>query len=171
MLMATRWWIIRLDPATGAARPVRPDELPPRPADARPADGDPFTPYYRQEEHAHLPPDDELGAHVRADDLPSALARALELVGRAMTLARRSPMFCVYAETGHTSFFSGYLDKEGCLSDALLLGENLEKAKAECQVFPTAAEAEAKAQEVRSRALVTSAKVEPFPPPWARPPR
>jgi hypothetical protein len=62
-------------------------------------------------------------------------------------------MFCVYAEiTGQGfGFFSGYLTKEGNISDQMLLGEDPEEGKAEAAVFPKVA-------------------VEAFPPTWLRPP-
>ena len=35
----------------GRVRQVKAEELPERPADASPANGDPFTPYYKKEDH------------------------------------------------------------------------------------------------------------------------
>jgi hypothetical protein len=78
-------------------------------------------------------------------------------------------MFCVYAEiTGQGfGFFSGYLTKEGNISDQMLLGEDPEEGKAEAAVFPTAEQAERAAAEIHEASKVA---VEAFPPTWLRPP-
>ena len=50
--MEKRWWILDRDLV-----PIRREDLPPRPADAQDADGDPFTPWYETGPHLHRDPD------------------------------------------------------------------------------------------------------------------
>lgn len=72
-----KWFILVLDAATGKLRPLTESELEPRPADARPADGDPFRPWYEEKAHVHLDEfgfGDVEGVHVLAPDLVAAVA-------------------------------------------------------------------------------------------------
>ena len=55
-----------------AAHPLR---IPPRPSDANPANGDPLTPWYTDEDHL-----DAVHVHVRAASLWQAEAKAHDLV-------------------------------------------------------------------------------------------
>lgn len=85
-LTCMRWWIIRISLKDATAWAVQ--EMPPRPADARPVelmeDGnteDTFTPWYQTEEHTHYDaPDDHIGAHVKAKSFPQAVRRAVDLI-------------------------------------------------------------------------------------------
>lgn len=52
-------------------------EIVPRPLDARPALGDPFTPWYQTEEHY-----DEEHIHIQAPSLADALEKAEEIYQR-----------------------------------------------------------------------------------------
>lgn len=71
-----KWFILRRDLESGKIVPMAESELEPRPADARPAAGDPFRPWYEEKDHVHL---DEFGfgdvesVHVLAPDLAAAV--------------------------------------------------------------------------------------------------
>ena len=62
-----RWFIFKVDPQ-GITLVTK---VEPRPADARPANGDPFTPYYQEVEHY-----DNTHIHIRAGSLDEAVTRA-----------------------------------------------------------------------------------------------
>lgn len=65
-----RWFIFLVDPEG-----IRLEtEVAPRPADARPDNGDPFTPYYKTEEHY-----DTRHIHIRAETVEEAITRAEDI--------------------------------------------------------------------------------------------
>ena len=55
--------------------PVQGGRIPPRPSDANPDNGDPLTPWYRDEDHL-----DHEHVHVRAPSIEEARTKALDLI-------------------------------------------------------------------------------------------
>lgn len=74
-----RWFIVDVKGGAFSVRSLA--ALGERPDDANEATGDPYRPWYQEREHVHMPPDDELGAHVLAQDELGAIARAKQLLG------------------------------------------------------------------------------------------
>lgn len=75
-----RWFIFIVDPE-GIHLETK---VEPRPADARPDNGDPFTPYYKTEEHY-----DNRHIHIKGSSLEEALTRAKGI--RLQTKVEPSP--------------------------------------------------------------------------------
>jgi len=73
-----RWWIVEFE--ADGPRLMAAAELPPRPAHARPAAGDAFTPWEQAAEHLHVEAGQVAGAHVYAADEAGAYRAALNLV-------------------------------------------------------------------------------------------
>ena len=81
LMKQSGWHIVYPD-----GRHIKKHELQPRPKDATPDNGDPYTPWYNKIEHAHIrdEPDNDNGLdhpwkgsiHIKAKDLQSALLRA-----------------------------------------------------------------------------------------------
>ncbi len=55
-----RWWILSRE-----GKPVEEGELPERPDDSNPADGEAFRPWYKQDEHLHIENGAIVGIHGR----------------------------------------------------------------------------------------------------------
>lgn len=75
-----RWYIVDRD-FDGNWRVRSRRKLEPRPSDARPTYGDPFTPWYELKEHIHTDDDNRIivGAHVRARSCCEAIQRAKQM--------------------------------------------------------------------------------------------